>query len=63
MSEIKVSPEYGRCTECRGLLDVNVDHKDRTKHRFCAWARGGDYAALRPYLDGSLRGVDASGQY
>ena len=59
----EVQPPYNRCSRCRDTLDVNVSTHDRTMHEFCYWANGADFAALRHWFDGTLRGVDASGSY
>ena len=51
-------PECSECSECQGLLGP-LD-PGTTAHPFCAWAQPDDWKALRPYLDGTLRGVHAS---
>lgn len=47
----------GQCPVCTGLLGEL--RAGEIKHPFCAWARPSDWAALRPYLTGTLEGIQA----
>lgn len=47
------------CPVCAGLLGALDPGEER--HRFCAWARAEDWLALKPWLDGTLSGVQLGG--
>lgn len=48
------------CIVCKGLLGP-LDTGDGRMHYFCSWARPEDWAALRPFFNGTLDGVQAGG--
>lgn len=47
------------CDGCGGLLGDLAPGERR--HRLCQWATAEDWAALRPYLNGTFLGVSISG--
>lgn len=51
--------EPALCPVCKNALG-ELEPGQR-EHKFCGWATPSDWAALRPYMDGSFTGVHMGG--